>query len=134
MKKLLPILSIFLLCAWGPCATVQPGHDALLVNSERAAVAAHTTFDTLFNLERLNEAYLIAHAPAVHKAVNALRSRPGVKGIAETAEDNTWAAIRVYAEFKSPQNTSELDKAMAALKELLAQASSYMAQMPKKGL
>lgn len=101
------------------CATIQPGNDPVLVNAERTTATAYDTFDSFFALERQNDSYVKAHAPAIHKFTNDLR-RNAPKYL-HTAR----ALTETYRVTRTAENKANLVTAIAVLTEAINQIQAY---------
>ena len=121
--------SFALLCLFAilnACATIAPGNDPVLVNAQRTARTAHTSFDFLFKIERDNDALVRQNIPAVHTAVNELRRK------APKAEADLWGAIEAYRTNRTADNKANLNTYLAVIQNLLDVAASYTQQIQTK--
>jgi len=115
-----------LLAILNACASVAPGNDPVLVNAQRTARTAHTSFDFLFKIERDNDALVRQNIPAVHTAVNELRRK------APKAEADLWSAIETYRTNRTADNKANLNTYLAVIQNLLDVAASYTQQIQTK--
>lgn len=123
LNKLAPIVLCLLL---GACASILPGSDPILVNAERTTSLAYTTFDSFLSLERQQEVYVKANAPAVHKFANSLRSNaPKWLGTAR-------ATTEAYRLNRDAGNKANLATAVAILQTAISQVTVYTAQISSK--
>lgn len=121
--KTLPIILVLFLVS---CAILS-GNDPVLVNAERTTALAFDTFDSFFALERGQEAYVKAHAPAVHTFANTLR-RNAPKYLA-TAR----AATEAYRTNRDANHKATLQTAITVLQVALNQVQVYTAEINQKG-
>lgn len=127
MKPKLQLPVIVLAMLLGACATILPGNDPVLVNSERVTSLSYTTFDSFFALERQQEAYVKANLPEVHRFANSLRVH-APKYLASAR-----AATEAYRLNRDEQNKANLQTAIAILQTALSQVQVYTAQIQTGG-
>lgn len=120
-KTTIPILALCFL-AWG-CATVQPGNDPIVVHAEQTYQEAFDTFDTLFKLDSDNRAFVLQHAPSVHKAINDLKPK------AKQALSNVHNVLAAYKANRDANNKASLATYLATLQALLNEAKTYTSQI-----
>lgn len=120
------LLLIPLLVVLSSCVSIMPGNDPVLVNAERVTTTAYDTFDSFFALERAQETYVKANAPAVHVFANSLRVN-APKWLA-TARATTEA----YRLNRSADNKANLTTAIAILQTAISQVTVYTAQLNQK--
>ena len=123
MKNLILLPLLFALAS---CVSILPGNDPILVNAEKTTQIAYDAFDSFFALERAQEAYVKANAPAVHKFANSLRVN-APKWLA-TARATTEA----YRLNRSVTNKANLNTAIAILNTAMSQVTVYAAQINQK--
>lgn len=118
----LPILIAFL----AGCAAIQPGSDATVVNAERTTQVAYNAFDSFFHLERVNEAYIKANAPEVHRFANSLRQN------APNWLSTARILTKTYKQNRTPENKANLETAIHVLEAAIAQVQVYSVQAAAK--
>lgn len=109
------VLCSFFTMGVGPCATVQPGNDAVVVHAEQTYQEAFDASDALFKLDKINRAIILQTAPEVHAQINALK--PKVKQVLANANSD----IKTYKANRTTANLAKLNAAIAALTQILEQ-------------
>jgi predicted outer membrane protein len=116
-------LAILLLCAWGPCATIQTGNDPVVVRAETTSTSAHDTFDSFLQLEYNNKAYVKENLPEVHKFAENLRKNR------QKWETSLRDSTKAYKQNRDANNKANLDTAIAVLNDALRQIPIYTAKI-----
>lgn len=115
------------LAAWifltAGCATVQPGHDAFVVNAERTQAIAFAAVDTFLALEHANRAHYQTNLPAVHAIAESLRKRAPAAFLA--VKD----AVRLYKANRTPESKATAQGALAGIAHLGLEASRALAAL-----
>ena len=111
------------------CATIQPGNDPLVVNTERTETAAKSTFDLVLNLDNNNRALWQTNAPAFHEFCEWLREPQTVEGTntLPRASAMILSLDNIKASYVAAQvDSNTLWTALSTLTATLNQASSWM--------
>lgn len=116
------VLTVWLLAG---CAGVDPGHDPVVVNAERAIASSFETVNTFLKLEYQNrDAWRLLNKD-IYTTAEYLRKNFG----------NWYAsAVRVkmaYKQNRTPENKAELETYVALLTQALGEAQQYLALTAK---
>lgn len=111
----LPVASVALVGCGGGCsffAKVQPGHDPVVVNAERAQVLTLEAVDLLLNIEKDNREFLRSIAPGIKEAADNVRARaPGII-------DGLGSVTKAYKDNRTLENKANLVTWLASAEEL----------------
>ncbi len=111
-------IAIIILTSFASCQTTG---DKLLVSAEITERTANDTFDAFVHLDRANETWIKANAPAVHQYANIIR-RNGVTWL-----KSARAATVAYESNRTPEGKANLDTALAVLNVAVQQSTIYIA-------
>lgn len=120
MKQLTLLFAILALSLSG-CSTFTG--DKVVVTSEISERTGNDTLDAFVNLDRANQAWMVANAPTVHAYANVIR-RNGVRWL-----QSARAATRAYKMNRTPEGKVNMDTALAVLNAAISQSTQYIAQI-----
>lgn len=125
MKRILLLVAAVLLAG---CASIEPGADPLIVNTERAETIAKGSFDLVAQVDNTDRGFWRTNAPAFHNFVEWLR-KP------ETNDDVVlprglaliWKADDLKLRYKSGRaNSNDLSAAVIELSTASDQAGAWL--------
>ncbi len=125
----LALLGLLLL---GACATILPGNDPLVVESERVLTIGKGTLELVTDVDEANRTYWATNAPGFHQFVEWLRTKVTIN---ETNVMRRGPAILnslniVKLEYKQHKASSnQLYTALATAQSVLNQAQLWLAQV-----
>jgi hypothetical protein len=113
-KQLVVFALLVLALAGCPSAPIDPGSEALVVETERATSAAFATYKHVIEYDHANLDFMKQHAPAAHEAIQQIRrDYPAIHRALRQS-------IRDYKALRSVQNAelmkTNLDDALAQQK------------------
>lgn len=94
--------------------------DTILFNAHRTILGAYDTLDTFVEWEYTNRAAL-AGQPEITKAADTIRRN------AKTYLRSASNLAEAYASSPTPENRRSLENAISVLRQVLAEATAYMA-------
>lgn len=102
------------------CATVDKGHDPVVVNAERTQKIAFEAVDMFLALEHENRALYRTKTPALHNLAESFRKR------APQAFRAVNEATKTYKANRGPENKQKLQAALGAVIRLGLEASGAL--------
>lgn len=99
------------------CASIDRGHDPVVVNAERTQKIAFEAVDMFLALEHSNRALYKLKVPAIHNMAESLRKRAPVAFMA------TKDAIKTYKFSRNQENKARLEAALVVVIQLALEAS-----------
>jgi predicted metal-dependent hydrolase len=130
MNWMVRLILCLALVVMAGCASVQEGHDPVVVRAEQSLSIAFDTVDTFLKIEHGNREVIKAKVPEVHAFAEKLRERVTVGGktqpYAISLIQSATEVKNAYKRNRSLENRANLISALASLEALVRETQQHL--------